>query len=197
MYKTFTVSLAIVAPLGANSNAHAGGTAPVVTHLASKPGEPPLVAVSTKGHAIVVPRDESADAGLTVIASNLTQYKNSPYYGWYGYEAWGPQVQGADNTENWLATAFAPKSNVVATRVEVPAAFDGGTNESILGLYDDAGGLPGKALHSWTLTNLQHSVCCAVVGASYKTGIPLTGANSTGSFSAPAQRHPMEPWSGS
>lgn len=175
MYKTFTVTLAVLALLGANSNTLAGGSVPVVTQVVTKPGEPRLVAVGTKGHAVIVPRDTSEDAGLTVIATNLTRYKSSPYYGWYGYEAWGPQVQGADNTENWLATAFTPKTNVSATRVEVPAAFEGGTNQFILGLYDDAGGVPKKALHSWTLTDLQHSVCCAVAGVSYKPGIPLTG----------------------
>lgn len=167
MYKTFTVALAIVALIGA--------TPPVVTHIVSKPGQPSLVSIAAKNHGPLVARNDAEDAGLTVIATNLTNYKNSPYYGWYGYEAWGPQVPGAGGTENWLATAFTPKANVVATKVEVPVAYYSGTNEIVLGIYDDAAGVPGKALHSWTLTNVPHVVCCSVVKGSYEAGIPLTG----------------------
>jgi len=175
MHKTFIVTLAIIALIGANSNALADGSLPVVTHAAGRPGQPPLVSLSTEHRGPLVARDDAADAGLVKIANNFTQYANSPYWGWLGYSVFGPGQGAGNGTEWWLATAFTPKANRIATRVEVAAEYDYGTNAVVLGLYDDAGGLPGKSLHSWQLTNLPHAVCCTVVGGSDKRGIPLTG----------------------
>lgn len=175
MHKIFAVWLAIIALIGSNSSALADGSLPVVTHVTNRPGNPPLVSLSSQRRGQLIPRDVTEDANLIKIAGNFTQYPNSPYWGWYGYEVWGPQVQGAGGTLNWIGTAFTPKANHLATRVEVAAIYYGSTENVVLSLYDDAGGVPGKALHSWPLTNLPHGVCCTVVGGSDKSGIPLTG----------------------
>ncbi|MGA7201221.1 MAG: choice-of-anchor R domain-containing protein [Candidatus Cybelea sp.] len=176
MHKTFTVTLAIVALISANSNALADGSLPpVVTHAASRPGEPPLVSLRTEHLGAMVARNAAEDTGLTEIANNFTQYPNSPYWGWLGYAVLGPGQGAGKGTEQWLATAFTPKANHVATKVEVAAEFDYGTNAVVLSLYDDAGGMPGKSLRSWQLTNLPHAVCCTVASGSDKRGIPLTG----------------------
>lgn len=171
MNKTFSVTLAMIALIGWNSNALAGGTIPVVTHVVSRPGQPQLISLKQRGP--LVPRDDSQDAGLTPIVNTFTQYKNSPYWGRLGYASCGPQ-DCAEGTEQWLATAFTPKSNYVATRVEIAAIHYMGANEAVVSIYDDAKGVPGKALHSWTLTNLPGGICCTVVGGSDKRGIPLS-----------------------
>jgi hypothetical protein len=171
---TLTIALAITALLAANSGVLANDSLPVVTRLAS-PEHPPLVSLRTAHHGRLAARDVTEDAGLINIANNFTQYKNSPYWGWSGYAICGPQGGCADATEQWLATAFTPKANHVATRIEVPALYYSGTNGVVLSLYDDAGGVPGKPLHSWQLVNLPSVACCTVVGGSDKRGIPLTG----------------------
>jgi len=173
MHKTFIATLSIAALIASNSNALAGGSLPVVTHAASKPGRPPLVSLRPGHRGPLLPRDVAQDAGLTVIANYFTQYPNSPYWGWYGYEVFGPGV--GNGSEWWQAAPFTPKANHVATRVEVAAEYYYGTNAVVLSLYDDAGGAPGKALRSWQLTDLPHAVCCTVAGGSDKAGIPLTG----------------------
>lgn len=175
MHKIFILTLAVIAALGTNSNAHADGNIPVVTQVVTRPGQPPLVSLGTTHRGPLIARNDAEDAGLVKIANNFTQYPNSPYYGWYGYEIWGPQVQSAEGTLNWIGTAFTPKANHLATKVEVAAIYYGSAENVVLSLYDDAGGLPGKPLHSWTLTNLPHGVCCTVVSASDAHGIPLTG----------------------
>ena len=175
MHKTFTIALSIVAVIGWSSNAFAGGSLPVVTHVASRPGQPPLTSLSTENRGPMVARDESEDAGLVKIANNFTKYANSPYWGWFGYAVFGPARGAGNGTEWWMAAPFTPKSSHLATRVEVAAEYDAGTNAIVLGLYDDAGGVPGKQLHSWQLANLPHAVCCTVVGGSDNRGIPLTG----------------------
>src|SRR5579871_3009636 len=86
MHKTFIATLSIAALIASNSNALAGGSLPVVTHAASKPGRPPLVSLRPGHRGPLLPRDVAQDAGLTVIANYFTQYPNSPYWGWYGYE---------------------------------------------------------------------------------------------------------------
>lgn len=175
MFKTFTVALSIVTLIGWNSNALADGSLPVVTHVVSRPGQPQLVSLRLENRGPLVARDDAEDAGLVKIANNFTQYANSPYWGWFGYAVFGPGQGAGNGTEWWLATPFTPTANHVATRVEVAAEYDYGTNAIVLGLYDDAGGVPGKQLHNWQLKNLPHSVCCTVVGGSDKLGIALTG----------------------
>ena len=175
MLKTIVVTLAITTLIGWNSTALADGSPPVVTHAVSRPGQLPLVSLSTENRGPLVARDDAEDAALITIANNFTQYANSPYWGWFGYQVFGPGPGAGNGTEWWLATAFTPKANYLATRVEVAAEYDFGTNAAVLSLYDDAGGVPGKPLHNWQLTNLPHSVCCTVVGGSDESGIPLTG----------------------
>jgi len=175
MHKTFIPTLAIVALIGANSNALADNNAPVSIHVTSLPGQPRLVALSPQNRGPLIARNDAEDAGLTKIADNITRYKDSPYWGWYGYTSYGPQADGANGTEQWLASAFTPTANHVATKVEIPAEYYSGTDAFDLSIYNDAGGVPGTALHTWHITNLPHAVCCSVVGGSYENGIPLTG----------------------
>ncbi len=46
----------------------------------------------------------------------------------------------------------------------------------MIGLYNDASGVPGTAIKTWAVTNLPNfGSCCAVVAASDSTGISITG----------------------
>lgn len=175
MRKRFTVMLATAALIGSAAVARAAGSGlPVVIHP-SKPGAPALVSLSAEHLGPVVPRDDSSDARLVKIADNFARDPNSPYWGWSGYAAFGSGPQAGNGTQWWLAAPFTPTADHIATKVEVAAEHYLGTNAAVLGLYDDAGGLPGNELHSWQLSNLPHSVCCTVVGRSDQAGIPLTG----------------------
>jgi hypothetical protein len=175
MHKVFTIALAIVALIGATSNARLNGNSPLVIHVVNGAGYPPLVSLNAAQRGPLVARDDSGDAGLTKIVSNFTQYAESPYWGRLGYAVIGPESKSAEGTEQWLATAFTPKANHLATKVEVPVKYYSGTNGVTVSIYDDAGGVPGKALHTWELTNLPSTPCCTVGTVSYKRGVPLTG----------------------
>jgi hypothetical protein len=175
MHKTFILTAAIVALIGSNSNALADNNAPVVTQVINAPGRPPLVALSRQNRGPLLASNDAEDAGLTKIADNITRYKNSPYWGWYGYTSYGPQAEGAQGTEQWLASSFIPSANHVATKVEIPAEYYTGTNAFDLSIYNDAGGVPGTALHTWHVKNLPHAICCSVVGGVDKSGVALTG----------------------
>ncbi|HEY2474547.1 MAG TPA: hypothetical protein VGI19_07060 [Candidatus Cybelea sp.] len=175
MHKTFTIALVSIALIGWNSNALADGSPSVVVHAPSRPGAPPLIALRTGRQVTIVERNDAEDVGLTKIAGNLTRYPNSPYYGWLGYAICGPQGGCAYDAEQWLAVAFTPNTNHLATKVEVPAEYYQGTNGVALSIYDDADGVPGKPLHTWHLTNLPHGPCCTLASGSYKPGISLGG----------------------
>lgn len=174
MNKIVTLTLAITAAIAWSASASAVGAPPINTNFVKSPGRLPLVRLNAAHRGAFVARDETANAGLTPISNNFTQYVNSPYWGWFGYAIVGPQGGGANGIEQWLASAFTPKVNRIATRVEVPALYYSGTNGVDLSLNDDAGGLPGKALHTWHLTNLPGVACCTTVGGSDKNGISLT-----------------------
>jgi hypothetical protein len=66
--------------------------------------------------------------------------------------------------QEWLAQPFTPKSNAEVTEIEVAVSyFTGRTNGVTISLNTDKSGLPGKALHTWNLTNLQpFGFCCTL-----------------------------------
>jgi hypothetical protein len=154
----------------------------VAAATASAAGAPP-VAVKRDGVTWLVGQAVGAFAapvrepGLVPIFSNLLPVKKYPN-GTY-FCCFGPTVAGPDNQygvpEQWWAEAFTPTANMTVTKVEVGIGFAIGTNSVNMGLYSDAGGLPGTVLVSRDIGNLPaFGSCCITMSLKDRSGIPVT-----------------------
>jgi hypothetical protein len=117
----------------------------------------------------------SSDAGLVKIYDSIgTAYPKGAYWCCEGSTIFGPTAISKE-PEYWEAGAFTPTANHTVTRVKVAVGYVQGFNGLVIGLYDDASGVPGKAIKTWAVTNLPNfGSCCAVVAASDSTGISIT-----------------------
>jgi len=96
---------------------------------------------------------------LYTIYSNLGS-KTHAYNDQTGYKVHGPD--SGEGHEEWIAMPFTPNSNALVTTIEVAVQYNkAGTNAVTISLNEDAAGLPGKAVHTWNLTNLpKFGTCC-------------------------------------
>ena len=87
----------------------------------------------------------------------------------------GANVRGTEGAQlAWWGEPFTPSANHTVTDVEVAASSYSGTNAVELSLYNDSGGVPGKALKTWTLKNLPASgQCCVISAGTDAKGIPV------------------------
>ena len=125
----------------------------------------------TKPSTHITPR--SSDAGLKTISSNLSTYPNATYF-----SIWGNTVaQGGANFpfQTWVAVAFTPTADATVTKLEVSAGRQGGgTTGFELGLYNDAGGVPGTVIKSSHVSRLpNYGECCQLAVANAPSGIPV------------------------
>jgi hypothetical protein len=130
--------------------------------------------VVVKHPAKVITPNVWRDPALTTIAGNLSDFPFGVYFALYNY-----YVTGSNNTigvpEYWQAIPFTPSANVKAMEVDASVVWAEGTNEVVLGLYDDAKGLPGKAIHTWHVKNLaRFGSCCQLATGKSASGINLT-----------------------
>ena len=117
------------------------------------------------------------DPSLKTIASNLSDYPYGVFFCCYGY-----YVTGLTNVlqvvpEYWEAAPFTPSANMTIKEVEADVEWNQGegTDAIVLSVYDDANGLPGKALESWYVKNLGHNgSCCTLAVGKSKSGIAVT-----------------------
>lgn len=94
---------------------------------------------------------------LYTIYSNLGS-KTDTYDDTTGAYVSGP---GSSHGQQWVALPFTPKSNAEVTEIEVAVGHYTGTNGATISLNADKSGLPGKAVHTWNLTNLPtFGTCC-------------------------------------
>ncbi len=117
----------------------------------------------------------SSDSGLVKIFDNIARgYPKGFYWSSEGYTIYGPTaVSGAP--EYWQAAAFTPTTNHTVTRIKVAVGYAEGTNGLVLGLYADAGGVPGQAIKTWALSGLPNfGSCCTLETKNDKAGIPVT-----------------------
>ena len=122
----------------------------------------------------ITPNVWKNDPALTTIAGNLSDFPFGVFFALYNY-----YVTGSNNTigvpEYWQAVPFTPSTNVLAMEVDASVVWAQGTNEVVLGLYNDANGLPGKAIHTWHVKNLGvFGSCCQLATGKSKAGISLT-----------------------
>lgn len=113
----------------------------------------------------------AGDAGLVTIFSNLAgKYPKGEYWCCEGYN-----VMGSAQGEQWMAAEFTPAADHVVTRIEVAAGWSQGTNGLVISLDSDSNGVPGNALKTWKVGNLQNfGTCCALVEISDRSGIPVS-----------------------
>jgi len=115
-----------------------------------------------------------ADAKLITISSNFSTYPLATYF-----SIWGNTIaQGGQNFpfQTWVAVAFTPTANATATKLEVSAGRQGGGGAGFeVGLYSDAGGIPGTVLKSVHVSKLPvYGECCDVATANLGHGVALT-----------------------
>jgi len=149
----------------------------VTAFAASRDG----VAVSKDGrttiatrHAQAVTRIEPADPALVKIFDNIgTAYPKGSYWCCEGYTITGPTALSGF-PEYWEAGAFTPTADHTITQVEVAVGFVEGVNGLVLGVYNDASGVPGTAIKTWSLSGLPtFGSCCTVETKKDKAGIPV------------------------
>jgi len=122
-----------------------------------------------------VTRTASSDAGLVKIFDNIgTAYPKGSYWCCGGYTITGPTaISGFP--EFWSAAAFTPSANHTVTKIKVAVGYVEGTNGLVLGLYNDASGVPGTAIKTWNLTGLPNfGSCCTVEEKGDSAGIAVT-----------------------
>jgi len=128
---------------------------------------------ATKAPSHMTPPPQE-DPTLKVIAGNFSTYPKATYF-----SIWGNTIaQGGSNFpfQAWEAIAFTPTANATVTRIETSAGRQSsGTAGYEMGLYSDAGGVPGKPIKSFHISKLPvYGQCCTVAIANDKAGIPVT-----------------------
>lgn len=139
-----------------------------------------VVARSDGGRITIVSKLEGAatapnnasDAGLVKIYNNIgAAYKKAKFWCCEGASVSGSQT----GAQWWDAVAFTPSENRTVTRVELALGYIFGTNEVVISLTNDANGVPGSAIQSWTVQNIPGAgLCCTLVVQTADPGIPVT-----------------------
>jgi hypothetical protein len=114
------------------------------------------------------------DAGLKMIAGNFSRYPFATYF-----SIWGNTIaQGGANFpfQTWVAVAFTPTADATVTKIATSAGRQGGGVSGFeIGLYNDAGGIPGAPIKTVHVAKLPHyGECCDLSVASVPEGIPVT-----------------------
>ena len=130
--------------------------------------------IATKPGTAVV-RTPSSDAGLVKIFSNIgTAYPKGTYWCCTGATIFGPTA-ASGAPEFWEAAGFTPTANHTVTKIEIAVGFVQGTNGLVLTVNEDSGGVPGKVIKTYALTNLPtFGSCCVVATKTDSTGISVT-----------------------
>ena len=130
--------------------------------------------IATKRTASAV-RTEPNDPSLVVIYDNIgTAYPKGTYWCCEGATITGPTALSGF-PEYWEAGAFTPSADHTVTKVEAAVGFVEGVNGLVLGLYNDASGVPGTPIKTWALTGLPtFGSCCVVETKTDTAGIPVT-----------------------
>ena len=143
---------------------------------AAQPGDVSLNAdktVVTVNHAARAYTPLLANPGKKpVIFDNLgTHYPKGVYIADTGYTIGGPQGLIG---QVWFATAFTPAANASVTEIDVAVGYiAGNTDEVLVKLYADNGGVPGAEIWSHKTSMPVAGDCCAVAKIHDRAGIPV------------------------
>lgn len=132
-------------------------------------------AVATKGPSIITPSNPNSDAGLTVIAGNLSHYPYGTFFCCFGNTISG----GGSNflsTQFWEAIPFTPTADATVTRVRVSVGTFGGSDAGAfqIQILADNNNSPGTAIKTFTIsTEPTYGSCCVTDVGFDKAGIPV------------------------
>jgi hypothetical protein len=117
---------------------------------------------------------EKNDAGLVTIYDSIgTAYPKGTFWCCQGATISGPDSPG--NFEWWVGAAFTPAANHTVTKVALALGYISGTNQVQVHLNQDANGVPGAALRTWTAKNLPGAgTCCTLTTLYDSAGVPVT-----------------------
>ena len=165
MLKKTLLTLTVLAL--ASLTAFAGDNDAVVT---SKDGRT-TISTAPAQHVI---GNRTSDAGLITIFDNIgTAYPNGEYWCCTGATITGPSAI-QNFPEYWEAAAFTPKADHTITKIEVAVGYVEGNNGIVLGLYDDASGVPGTPIKAWPQSGLPtFGSCCVVDTQALTKGVPV------------------------
>ncbi|MFY9675048.1 MAG: choice-of-anchor R domain-containing protein [Terriglobales bacterium] len=114
------------------------------------------------------------DEGLTVIAGNFSSYPQATYFSIFGNTI----DQGVNGYPFliWQGEAFIPTADATVKQIQVGVGdLDSGYGSIEVSLYDDANGVPGTALKSVSVKNVQpYGECCGPTTAKLGAGVPVT-----------------------
>jgi hypothetical protein len=130
--------------------------------------------ISLSERSPLVQRANGPEPGLTKIHSNLKS-KTDAYDDGISWN-----ITGNENPQ-WgrgeLAMPFTPKANSTAKEVLIALGYlGGGSNDGMISIFTDAGGVPGVPLKTWMAARFQREgSCCQLVAPKDRDGIPLQG----------------------
>jgi hypothetical protein len=138
------------------------------------------VVVSKDGRTVTAPHGVASYAQsihepkATAIFENIGyKYPKGMYFCCYGATISGPN--SALGAEYWAAEAFTPASNASVSEVQVGVGYVEGTKTVNVGLYSDAGGVPGTALAGKDIAMVtSFGSCCGILDLKIKSGVAVT-----------------------
>ena len=113
-----------------------------------------------------------SDTGLQTISGNLnTDNRFGVYFCCFGDAIGGPRSARFI----WVAVPFTPSANMSVKKVEAAIQYVTGTNEIVLSINRDNGGLPGNAIATFHAKHLPSGgTCCKLAVETSAAGIPVT-----------------------
>lgn len=137
------------------------------------------------------PKVQLPTSGLSTIYSSFGQV----YAEYYPGDGWDIDGTGAAAAQQSIGMPFTPAADATIYVIDAALQYISGTNTASFSVYNDAGGLPGTAIQTFTISNFSNyeGSCCnnravvATAGVPVKAGtqywIVLSAAPSVESFS--------------
>jgi hypothetical protein len=114
------------------------------------------------------------DPSLKTIAGNLSDYQFGVFFCCFGYYITGLHNLLNVVPEYWQGVPFTPSANMTVNQVDASVGWNEGVNAVFLSLNQDSGGLPGKAIHTWTAKNMEiYGSCCKLATGKSKSGVAV------------------------
>jgi hypothetical protein len=93
------------------------------------------------------------------------------------------------------ANAFLSGDNYTVVGIEVAVGYVIGTNSVVVSLNEDNGGIPGKVLHRWTVTNLPtFGTCCTLAVIRGSRALQITKGTQYWVVARPAVSDTWDAW---
>ena len=111
---------------------------------------------------------------MDTIFSNLGfKYPKGYYFCCYGDTVAGPNSQIGSTV--WVGTQFTPAASAKVQEIDVGVGWVSGTNEVIVNLAEDNGGVPGNVIGTWAVSGLgTFGDCCQLATVTGINHVKLT-----------------------